>query len=181
MICPRMPSMLIFQGCKARKVDPILEKSLSGNLAGDKLEKDCRPCRRNRQGAAAVEFAIVAPIFFMMIFGMIEFGRVIMVQQVLTNASREGARAAVVDGSTSAGTKTVVSNYLSSAGISGATISVLNSGGTAVEPSTVGYGETVTVKVVVPFNNVSWIPHPWFLSSSTELKASTVMRRETVQ
>jgi len=117
----------------------------------------------------------------MMIFGMIEFGRVIMVEQVMTNASREGARVAVVDGSTSAGTKTVVSNYLSSAGISGATILVQNSSGTNVEPSTVGYGETITVKVTVPFSSVSWLPKPWFLSSSTELKASTVMRRETVQ
>lgn len=161
--------------------DVILERSVGGNLAGDKLEKACRRCRRNRQGAAAVEFAIVAPIFFMMIFGMIEFGRVIMVEQVMTNASREGARVAVVDGSTSAGTKTVVSNYLSSAGISGATILVQNSSGTNVEPSTVGYGETITVKVTVPFSSVSWLPKPWFLSSSTELKASTVMRRETVQ
>ena len=173
--------MRIFNESEFEKVNLFLEKTLSGNLAGDKLEKACRPCRRNRQGAAAVEFAIVAPIFFMMIFGMIEFGRVIMVQQVLTNASREGARAAVVDGSTSAGTKTVVSNYLSSAGISGATISVLNSSGNAVEPSSVGYGETITVKVNVPFSNVSWLPKPWFLSSGTELKASTVMRRETVQ
>ena len=35
-------------------------------------------------------------MFFLMVFGMIEFGRAIMVQQVLTNASREGARVAVL-------------------------------------------------------------------------------------
>ncbi len=44
-----------------------------------------------------VEFAIVAPIFFLLIFGMIEFGRVVMVQQLLTNASREGARLGVLN------------------------------------------------------------------------------------
>ena len=49
-------------------------------VTGVKLEKACRPCRRNRRGAAVVEFAIVAPLFFLMIFGMIEFGRAIMVQ-----------------------------------------------------------------------------------------------------
>ena len=31
---------------------------------------------------------------------MIEYGRMVMVQQILTNASREGARAAVLDGAT---------------------------------------------------------------------------------
>ena len=45
------------------------------------LEKACRPCRRNRQGAAAVEFAIVAPIFFVMVFGMIELGRAVTVMR----------------------------------------------------------------------------------------------------
>ncbi len=54
-----------------------------------KVENLCRSCRRNRRGAAAVEFAIVAPVFFLLVFGMIEYGRMVMVQQVITNASRE--------------------------------------------------------------------------------------------
>jgi hypothetical protein len=145
-----------------------------------KLESDCRLCRRNRQGAAAVEFAIVAPVFFLVIFGMIEFGRALMVQQVLTNASREGARVAVLDGSTSTSSKAVVTNYLTSAGVSGATIKVCNGSGAEVEPSTIGYGELVVVNVSIPFTKVSWLASPWFLGSKT-LRASTVMRRETVQ
>ena len=48
---------------------------------------------KRRLGAAATEFAIVAPVFFLMIIGFIEFGRALMVQQVLINASREGQRA----------------------------------------------------------------------------------------
>ena len=43
---------------------------------------------------------MVAPIFLLLVFGMIEYGRMVMVQQVLTNASREGARVAVLDGTT---------------------------------------------------------------------------------
>ncbi|MGB6041722.1 MAG: TadE family protein, partial [Pirellulales bacterium] len=54
-------------------------------------------CRKKRRGVAAVEFALVAPLFVLMVMGMIEVGRAIMVQQVLTNASREGARRAVLD------------------------------------------------------------------------------------
>ena len=47
--------------------------------------------RSRRRGAAATEFAIVAPVFFLMVIGFIEFGRALMVQQVLVNASRVGA------------------------------------------------------------------------------------------
>ena len=141
-----------------------------------KLEKVCRLCRRNRRGAAAVEFAVVAPVFFLLIFGMIEFGRMVMVQQILTNASREGARIAVLDGTTGAEVLTAVDNYLQSARVGGADVTV-----DPTEPSTAGYGEPVTVSVSVPFGQVSWLPSSFFGNSETELTAATVMRRETVQ
>jgi len=66
----------------------------------DKLERPCRLYRRNRRATAAVEFAIVAPVFLLMVFGMIEYGRMVMVQQIITNAPREGARTAVLAGAT---------------------------------------------------------------------------------
>ena len=144
-----------------------------------KLEKVCQLCRRQRRGAAAVEFAIVAPVFFLFVFGIIEYGRMVMVQQVLTNASREGARVGVLDPPTGQLSlplvTTTINNYLTSAGITGATITT-----TPSEPSTATYGQSVTVKVSVPFSKVSWLPTPIWLGGKT-LSASTVMRRETVQ
>ena len=53
------------------------------------------------------------------VFGMIEYGRMVMVYQVLTNASREGARAAVLDGATTTSVTTAVNSYLSAAAVSG--------------------------------------------------------------
>jgi Flp pilus assembly protein TadG len=143
-----------------------------------KLEKACRRCRINRQGAAAVEFAVVAPIFFLMVLGMLEFGRAMMVQQLLTNASREGARVAILDSpSPTASTVTsTVNNYLQGGGISGATVTI-----NPTEPTTAAYGAPVTVTVQIPFSSVTWLPKPIFLGSTTKLQASTVMRRETVQ
>jgi Flp pilus assembly protein TadG len=143
-----------------------------------KLERACRPCRRNRRGAALVEFALVVPIFFLMVFGMIEFGRAIMVQQVLTNASREGARVAVLDSPTSTASEvnTTVTSYLQKAGISGATVTI-----DPTNPTAAGYGAPVTVTVQIPFNSVSWLPSPWFITGNSQLRAKTVMRRETVQ
>ena len=55
--------------------------------------------KSKRRGVSAVEFALVAPVFLAILFGMIEFGRALMVGQLVTNAAREGARLAVLNGS----------------------------------------------------------------------------------
>ena len=122
-------------------------------------------------------------LFFLMVFGMIEFGRAIMVQQVLTNASREGARVAVLDSATPTHDKVVstVTTYLQNAGISGATVTIDAGAAHSTEPTAAAYGESVKVSTQIPFSSVSWLPTPWFLTPSTQLHASTVMRRETVQ
>jgi len=52
----------------------------------------------NEKGTAAVEAAIVLMLLLTLIFGIIEFGLLLFDKQVLTNASREGARAGVVVG-----------------------------------------------------------------------------------
>ena len=57
--------------------------------------------RRKRRGQALVEFAFVAPIFFFLLFGIIEGGRFIFYYETLNNATREGARYAIVHGSRS--------------------------------------------------------------------------------
>lgn len=46
----------------------------------------------NNKGAAAIEFALIAPLLFVLLFGIIEFGAVLYNQAIITNASREGAR-----------------------------------------------------------------------------------------
>lgn len=141
----------------------------------EKLQRPCRLYRKNRQAAAAVEFAVVAPLFFLLVLGMIEYGRMVMVQQVLTNASREGARRAVLDGATTSNVISTVSSYLASGSITGATITVSPN-----PPSSASYGAPVTVTVSIPFHQVSWLPSPMFLGGRT-LTATTVMRRESTQ
>jgi len=118
---------------------------------------------------------MIAPVFFLMILGMIEFGRMVMVQQIITNASREGARMAILDGSTTAEVLTSVEDYLTSGSIANATVTV-----DPDPPSSAGYGDPVTVTVQIPFNQVSWLPVPRYLGDKV-LTASAVMRRETVQ
>lgn len=52
---------------------------------------------RNQNGATAVEFAIILPVLILVLFGIIEFGLVLFNKQIITNASREGARAGIVN------------------------------------------------------------------------------------
>jgi len=50
------------------------------------------------RGQALVEFALVAPLFFMLLLAIVEFGIAVYYIQVLNNAAREGARYAIVHG-----------------------------------------------------------------------------------
>ncbi|MDZ7674672.1 MAG: TadE family protein [Acidimicrobiales bacterium] len=55
-------------------------------------------------GAALVEFALVAPVLVLIVFGLIEFGMALNDYQSIRNGVREGARQAVVQQYGSAGT-----------------------------------------------------------------------------
>ncbi len=51
---------------------------------------------KNQRGATAVEFAIVFPLLILLLFGIIEFSVILYDKAMITNASREGARAGIV-------------------------------------------------------------------------------------
>ncbi len=65
-----------------------------------------------RRGAAMVETALVLPVFLLLVLGIIEFGRALMVANMVTNAAREGARMAILDGSTNSQVQTAVEDFL---------------------------------------------------------------------
>jgi Flp pilus assembly protein TadG len=54
--------------------------------------------RKRQHGAAAVEFALVAIVFFMLLIGIVEMGRVLFTWNATAEATRYGARVAVVCG-----------------------------------------------------------------------------------
>jgi hypothetical protein len=58
--------------------------------------------RRRSKGQTLVEFALVAPWFFLLLFAIIEGGRFVFFYEVLNNATREGARYAIIHGSNAA-------------------------------------------------------------------------------
>jgi Flp pilus assembly protein TadG len=58
-----------------------------------------RLIRRRRRGQALVEFALVIPIFLLMLFGIVDIGRLVYLNSTVSQAAREGARVASVEAS----------------------------------------------------------------------------------
>jgi TadE-like protein len=72
---------------------------------------------RSERGAALIETAVTLPLILLVSVGIFEFGRAYQTWQVLTNAAREGARQAVLEGVTDAQITTTVRNYMSGGGL----------------------------------------------------------------
>ena len=66
--------------------------------------------RKNERGTTAAEFAMVALLFFILIFGIIEFGRLLYTHNALTDATRRGARYASLHRGLDEGDKQAVRN-----------------------------------------------------------------------
>jgi Flp pilus assembly protein TadG len=64
---------------------------------------------RSEGGGVAVEFAILLPVFLLLVFGIVDFGHAWYMKQLVSNASREGARYGTRYTTNSAGTHTLPS------------------------------------------------------------------------
>ncbi|HEX5444462.1 MAG TPA: TadE family protein [Pirellulales bacterium] len=133
-----------------------------------------RPAR-SRRGVAAVEFALVAPLFLILLLGVIEYGRMLVVQQVVNEAAREGVRAAVCAGAQTSDVLAAANDRLTASSISGAAVTVSPS-----PPGSAANGDPVSVTVEVPFSAVSWL-HSSAALDATTLSATCTMRSETQQ
>jgi len=134
---------------------------------------------KNEKGAALVEFAIVLPLLLMLVFGMIEFSIMFYDKAVITNASREGARAGIVydfpDRISTGDIETIVGNYCGGRLI---TFGSTNQETTTVIGPCINAGDTITVTVTYPYD---FLVLPNFVTTLTgpmDLSAVTIMRCE---
>lgn len=126
----------------------------------------------SRKGAAAVEFAMVAPLFFLAVIGILEFGRGLMVQQTIINSTRAGAREAALPDATISSVTTTVVDFLADASIKITADNVT----VTPDPASAFNNEQITVSVSVPYDKVRWIPGSYL--NGANLSASTKMRSE---
>jgi Flp pilus assembly protein TadG len=80
--------------------------------------------RRTTDGAAAVEFALVAPLFIILVFGVISFGIVFAQNLALDNGAREAARSAVVENRTCGQIKTTATDAANTIAMDGTDVTV---------------------------------------------------------
>jgi Flp pilus assembly protein TadG len=122
----------------------------------------------NEKGQNLVEFALVVPLLLLLVFGIAEFGRAWMTQNILTGAAREAVRLLAVPapggGPDAAGTRAAA--VLASAGITTAAISVVDN--TAFQAVSVGITYNFPTAVAGFFPGLDNIP----------LSSTTTMRRE---
>jgi Flp pilus assembly protein TadG len=128
--------------------------------------------RRRERGAAAVEFALVLPVFLAFIFGILEGGRLMEAQQAVTAAARAGAREAALSGSTTASTNAAALGALTAAAISTVGVSPVI---TPSNPATAAPDASVSVTVTVSYSSVSWLG---LYFQGVHLKATSTLRKE---
>lgn len=123
-----------------------------------------------RTAAATLEFAVVLPVFLLFLWGIFEFGRVLMVEHALQRAAAEAARTAVVPEATTQEALAAAEAVLAANGISGATIEFDPPDLADLSP-----GEQINVRVTVPAAQVRWLPFSSVLGNVTlEGEASMV-------
>src|SRR5262245_66611118 len=88
--------------------------------------------KRNERGATLLEFAIGALVFFMALFGILEFSRLLWTHNALADAARRGARHAVICPQNEAKVRNVVV-YGDPAGGSQPVVSGLTTGNVQVD------------------------------------------------
>jgi Flp pilus assembly protein TadG len=74
----------------------FVRSSGSGVVPGADAERRFRRLFRSQRGTAVVEFALVAPILFLLVIGILDFGRALNYYNDLTQISGQGARAAAI-------------------------------------------------------------------------------------
>src|ERR1044072_6821398 len=69
---------------------------LPDQLELEEIFSDMSKNQTGGRGTAMAEFVVIAAVFFMIVFGIIEFGRLLYTHNALTDAARRGARYAVL-------------------------------------------------------------------------------------
>ena len=103
--------------------------------------------KRNRKGSVAVEFAIVVPLVFLLVLGLVEWGRFEMIRQVTLTAAFNAARMGSLQGTTESDVEDKVDSILAVYRVTGATTTTTFS------------DDLVTVNVEVPVG-----PNAFFLN-----------------
>lgn len=137
--------------------------------------KTSKIIRRGEQGQALVELALILPLMFLLLFGIIEFGRAFFQKNMTINAARDAVRFAVVQSPWNNSTNTAIQDRA----INSITMQSARTNATVVTspPTSFTNISTVTVTVTTKFNTV--LPNFFNpLPNNTDIVGSATMRYE---
>jgi Flp pilus assembly protein TadG len=150
--------------------------SRNASTMGSRIRRRIRPER----GAAAVEFAIVAPLLFILVFGIIDFGFGFHAWNAIENAAREGARVGATDASGNATTNITARVQNGTSFLTGPVTTVITCSGNqgtaafgACGPSS-SWQEGDLIKVTVSYNYNFMTPLPTMIGMGSQLHESAV-------
>jgi len=136
-----------------------------------------------RKAAAAVELAAVAPLLLLLLLGIWEYGRLIQVQSMLSNAAREGGRQAATGKFTSAEIEQTILDYITQCGYKTTDAqNKVNVTVTALDLTTGGdvknckRMDDIRIDIQYPFKNARWIALNYFANKSALLRANSRWR-----
>jgi len=113
-----------------------------------------------RRGVAAVEMAVVLPMMTILLMGLWEVGRMAEVEQLLSNAVREGGRQASTGNTNATGVKDYVVNYLTTNGLSSVTTSMVTvtnlTSSSRNDPTQGNQLDEYRISITVPYANIRW-------------------------
>lgn len=124
----------------------------------------------DRRGAAAVEFAMVAPFFFLILAGIIEFGQAFRIQHTLSHACRRGARAAAVDGNLPGDIRRLVQAQCAQmlrVNQADVLVTITADGAPTTDTTLLDEGAVVSVTVSIPFSRAGTGFFGRFMSNAT--------------
>jgi Flp pilus assembly protein TadG len=143
-----------------------------------------RLVRHRRRGATTVEASLVLGIFFVLLFGVFEYCRFLMVLHVTNNAARDASRYAVVNSANDQMTKAAILQYAKDR--MGGTEKNVKGFEVAVYPcTTAGFAmsppkavpKSLTSSAADPFNAADPNNPPWNSASFSERIAVTIRGR----
>jgi len=148
---------------------------------------------QGREGATLAETAVVLPVFFVILFGFIEFGHVFMVIHGLNSAARRAGRLGVSETATTAEVKALATQVIGSA-IPAAKATIIVKNGDAfevpgmdgssvnystlpdIELSTAKRRQLFIVRITVPYSDIAILGPRWL--GGLTVYGQSVMRKE---
>jgi len=125
--------------------------------------------RKDRGGAALVEFSICFPVLLSFVFGIIEFSRLLQLEHTVRLASFAGARAGVTLDSATSDVQAATLAALAISGVVSPTITIT--------PNPIAYtSPTVTVTVSISAVQNAWLT--WFVNGNQTITSTTTLSRE---